>query len=287
MKTLVTGAAGQLGVEVVRILEASADGRDVTIVADHAELDIGDGTAVREVILRMRPDAVINCAARTAVDDCEADPASAFRVNADGVGHLAEACAAAGAHFTTISTDYVFDGTKLKPYAEGDAANPLSVYGRSKLAGEQAALAGGDGDSVTVVRTSLVCGAHGANAVKTVLEQLRHLPELRYVTDQVACPTFAADLAEAVVRLTRQRLGGLFHVTNEGAVSRFDLARATAAASGADPERVLPITTGRLRPQAAARPAYSALDNAALRDAGEPALRHFTEPLAELVAQLR
>ncbi len=287
MKTLVTGAAGQLGIEVVRVLEASGSGRDVTVVASRAEIDIGDRGAVHDFIRHMRPDAVINCAARTAVDDCEADPTGAFRVNADGVGHLAEACAAAGAHFTTISTDYVFDGTKLKPYAEDDTTNPLSAYGRSKLAGEQAALAGGgDGDAVTVVRTSLVCGAHGTNAVKTVLQQLRRRPELRYVTDQVACPTFAADLAETVVRLTRQRLGGLFHVTNEGAASRFDLARATAAAAGADPERVLPITTRHLRPQAAARPAYSALDNVALRAAGEPAMRHFTEPLAELVAQM-
>ena len=286
MKTIITGAGGQVGAELARALSLTGAGAGPAVALTRRELDVGDRAAVRAAVGALRPDAVINCAARTAVDDCEADADGAFRVNAAGAGHLAEACAAAGAHLTTISTDYVFDGRKAEPYTEDDEPGPLSVYGRSKLAGEQAAFAAAGG-TVAVVRTSLVCGAQGSNSVKTVLAQLRRGGELRYVTDQVACPTFAADLAEMLLRLARRRRSGLFHVTNQGAVSRFEFARATAAAAGADPGRVLPITTAELTPPpAAARPAFSVLDNAALRAAGLPLLRHFGEPLRELVAEL-
>ena len=280
MRVLVTGASGQLGTEVVGILTACGD---EVLAAGRIELDVADRSAVFEALAGSRVDAVVNCAACTDVDACESDPGGAKSVNALGVGYLAEACDEAGAHLVTVSTDYVFDGAKRTPYREGDSTNPLSVYGRTKLAGEEAA-----GRGATVVRTSLVCGRHGDNAVTAMLEQLRRGSVMRYVTDQVASPTFATDLAEVVVRLARGRWPGLFHVTNQGVMSRYELARAVSAEAGFDPDdRVMPITTAEIDPpRLAARPAYSVLDNAALRVHGIPEPRHFAEPLADLVAAL-
>lgn len=280
MRVLVTGASGQLGMEVAGLLRARGD---EPVALGRAQLDVSDRAAVLDAVAAAGVDAVVNCAARTAVDACELDPGGADAVNALGVGHLAEACEAAGAHLLTVSTDYVFDGAKRTPYAETDPTNPLSVYGRTKLSGEEAA-----GSGATVVRTSLVCGEHGNNAVSVMLEQLRSGSVLRYVADQVSCPTFAADLAQTLVRLAWARSPGLFHVTNAGAVSRYELARSVAAAAGLDPDkRVMPIATADVHPpRPAARPAYSVLDNGALRAAGEPPMRHFAEPLAELVGVL-
>ena len=277
VKVLVTGAGGQLGIDVV----AALDGHEVT-PADHGFLDVGEKEAVQSAIRSIQPDAVINCAGWTAVDWCESDPGRAHRDNGLAVGNLAEACAYVGAHLTTISTDYVFDGTKVGPYLETDTPNPQSVYGRSKLAGEMAA-----GLKATIVRTSWLCGAHGPNMVRTVLRILGKHETLRFVDDQVGHPTFTSDLAPVVVRLTVERRSGLFHVTNQGAVSWFEFAQAVAVASGADPERVEPISTAELDPpNIARRPTNSVLDNAALRNAGDPETRHFSDPLSELIAEL-
>ncbi len=284
---LVTGAGGQVGRELMVLLESGAWRRTTVTGLDRSQLDVSDRVAVRQAVQALRPDLVINCAARTDVDACETDPDGARSVNVDGVRWLAEACGEVGAHLTSISTDYVFDGHSRRPYTETDPTGPLSTYGRTKLEGEQAATAFGDPERVTVVRTSLVCGAHGNNAVKTILAQLSREGDIAYVTDQVACPTFAADLAQMVVRLSVTRRAGLFHAANRGAVSRFELAVAVAEVMGADTGRVNPITTDQLRPRRpAARPAYSALDNQALRAAGEPDMRHFREPLTELVDAL-
>ncbi len=278
MRVVVTGAGGQLGSEVLALL-----GDHQVTGTDRKTLDVGDRAAVRELIGSIRPDAVVNCAAFTDVDGCETDPARAHRDNARAVGYLAEACADVGAHLTTISTDYVFDGAQLTPYAETDAPNPLSVYGRSKLDGESAV-----GVGATVVRTSWLCGARGSNMVETVLSQLEGRARLRYVADRVANPTFVTDLAPVVVGLTFDRRAGLYHVTNQGSVSPWELARAVAESAGADPDRVESIAAADLNPpRLAPRPAYSVLDNAALRAAGEPVTRHYAEPLDELVAVLR
>ncbi|NIR37418.1 MAG: sugar nucleotide-binding protein, partial [Actinobacteria bacterium] len=218
----------------------------------------------------------------TAVDACETDPDRAFAVNGMAVRHLAEGCRATGAHLSTISTDYVFDGTKNDPYHEWDAPNPRSVYGRSKRAGEIEA-----GPAATVIRTSWLSGAEGTNVVKTVLGLLRDDGPLRFVTDQVGNPTFVTDLAPVVRRLSVERRPGIFHVTNQGAVSWFELAREIAAAAGADPDRVEPCLTSDLQPaRPAPRPANSVLDNVALRVSGLPGLRNFREPLRELVGDL-
>lgn len=282
MKVVVTGASGQLGTDVVRSWTVAGD---TVLGLDRPGLDITDRNAVLHLLTRDRPDVVVNCAAWTAVDACEGDPERAHQVNADAVAHLAEGCAAAGARLLQISTDYVFDGTKAEPYVESDATNPQSVYGQSKLAGEATALT--LGDRAAVVRTSWVCGEHGANMVKTILRLAATQPQLAFVADQVGHPTFTADLAPLLRRIAVAELSGVIHATNQGAVSWFEFAQAVVAASGRDPAMVSPISTADLQPpRPAPRPANSVLDNAAMRAAGMDLLRDFHAPLAELVDRL-
>jgi dTDP-4-dehydrorhamnose reductase len=281
MKVLITGAGGQLGHDLTSTCEAAGD---EVVAATHATLEVGDRDAVLGAICSVAPDAVIHAAAWTAVDACEGDPDRALRVNALGTRHVAEACRRVGAHLAYVSTDYVFDGTKHGPYDEWDRPNPQSVYGRSKWAGECEALAQAEG--ATVVRISWVMGEHGHNMVKTVLS-LADRPELAFVDDQRGCPTFTADLAPAVRRLVASRLPGLFHVTNQGDVSWYELVRAVLESAGHDPGKVRPIKTDELDPpRPAPRPANSVLDNAALRLSGLPLLPHYRESLDRLVARL-
>jgi dTDP-4-dehydrorhamnose reductase len=278
VKVVVTGAGGQLGRELV---DAFAD-HDV-VAFDHGAVDVADRDAVFQAIIVAAPDAVVHAAAWTAVDACEGDPERAYRVNALGTRHVAEAARRAGAPVHYISTDYVFDGTQAEPYNEWDEPNPRSMYGRSKLAGEREL----DPDA-TVVRTSWVCGRNGNNMVKTVLRLAGEHDELSFVDDQRGHPTFADDLAGMVRRLVVDRRSGVFHVTNQGAVSWYEFARAVLAAAGLDPERVHPIATADLDPpRPAPRPANSVLDNAALRLDGIPLLPHFSAPLERLVTELR
>ena len=279
MRVLVTGAGGQLGHDVVATCTSAGD--DV-IAADRSTLDVTQRDLVLGAVTSVRPDAVINCAAWTAVDACEDDPPRAFTANALSVRWLREACDRAGAHLTTVSTDYVFDGRLDRPYTEWDEPAPQSVYGRSKLAGEREA-----GVAATIVRTSWVCGAAGPNMAKTVLRLLADGSPLRFVDDQRGCPTFTADLAGMVRRLTADRRTGVHHVTNQGAVSWYEFAREVVAAAGGDPSRVTPITTAELQPpRPAPRPTNSVLRNAVLEMSGIPLLRDFRAPLRELVAAL-
>jgi|HigsolmetaAR201D_1030396.scaffolds.fasta_scaffold29933_2 dTDP-4-dehydrorhamnose reductase len=288
MRMLVTGAAGQLGSDVVAAARAAGD---EVAAADHATLDVTDRDAVLGAITTWRPEAVVHCAAWTAVDDCEQDPARAFTANALAVRWVAEACDRVGAHLVHVSTDYVFDGALDRPYHEWDATGPLSVYGASKLAGEREALA--LGPHAAVVRTSWVCGAHGPNIVATVLrlaaERHGEAGSLAFVDDQRGQPTFSADLAPLLRRIALERRSGTIHATNQGPVSWYELVREVLAAAGHDPGMVRPITTAELDPpRAARRPANSVLDNAVLRAAGVPLLRDFRDgPLQELVARLR
>jgi len=285
---LVTGAAGQLGSELVaelcRRAEATVHGPPLDVVAaDRARLDVSSRDEVMAAVTGLEPDVIVNAAAFTDVDGCEDDPERAFAVNALGVRHLAEAAGLVGAHLCQVSTDYVFDGSLDRPYHEWDRPNPVSVYGRSKLGGELEA-----GPAATVVRTAWVCGRHGRNFVTRILELARRddVP-LLVVDDQVGSPTMAADLAAAVVPLALARRRGLFHVTNGGGASRFELARAVLELAGDDPDRVLPIRTADLDPQPRAwRPPNSQLDNAALRLGGEALLPPWKDSLARLVADL-
>ncbi len=280
MRVLVTGAAGQLGHDVVAVCEAAGD--DV-LAADRATIDVTDRDAVLGAVTTWRPHVLINTAAWTAVDACEADPARAFASNALSVRWLSEACERADAHLVHMSTDYVFAGDRLDPYDEWDTPDPGNVYGASKLAGEREAM-----ESATIVRSSWVCGAHGVNMVKTVLRLIGQPGPLRFVDDQIGHPTFTADLAPMLRRLAVDRRRGVHHVTNQGVVSWFEFVREVVTAAGDDRSRVEPITTPDLQPpRLAARPANSVLDNAVLRMSGLPLLRDFREPLTELVRQLR
>ncbi|MDP8987628.1 MAG: dTDP-4-dehydrorhamnose reductase [Actinomycetota bacterium] len=280
MKVLVTGADGQLGREVVTLLEGA--GHDV-VATDQGSLDVTDRGAVLGAVAGLRPHAVVHTAAWTDVDACETDPDLAFRVNALAVRHVAEAGRRFAAHICHVSTDYIFDGTKAAPYVEWDPPNPLSVYGRSKLGGERELDPGS-----TLVRTSWVCGRHGDNMVKTILRLARERKELTFVDDQRGCPTFAGDLAAKIMELVVDRRPGLFHVTNQGPVSWFEFAREVLASAGLDPRRVRPVSTAELAPaRPAPRPANSVLDNAALRLSGLSLLPHHGEPLDRLVAQVR
>ena len=277
MRLLVTGAGGQLGQDVALAFA----GHEVAALT-HAQLDVSDRDQVLGAITTLRPQAIVHCAAWTAVDACESDPDRAFAANALAVRHVAEGARRVGAHVCHISTDYVFDGTKATPYHEWDTPAPRSVYGASKLAGEREL----DADS-TIVRTSWVCGFGGANMVKTILRIAAQQPNLAFVSDQIGHPSFTADLALAIRRLVIDRRPGVFHVTNQGAVSWYEFARAVLEAAGHDPDRVAPIATHELDPpRPAPRPANSVLDNGAWRLSGLAPLRDFREPLAELVAQL-
>ena len=279
MKVLVTGAAGQLGTELVDVF--SAHGDDVVGVA-HGDLDITDHGAVQRLVSDVRPDWILHAAAWTAVDNCESDPDKAFAVNGAATANIVESASKSGSRVLYVSTDYVFDGTKSGPYVETDPTNPQSVYGASKLAGEQALR-----PQDLNVRISWVCGFHGGNMVKTILRIAEAQPELRFVDDQIGHPTFADDAARMMHTLVHSDVAGTFHVTNQGAVSWFGFAREVLIAAGLDPERVSPIATADLQPpRPAKRPANSVLDNAALRNAGIPLLDDFRVPLARLVARL-
>ncbi len=276
-RVLITGAGGQLGTDCA-LTYADAE----VIAAARADLDVGDRTAVLEMVASAKPDVVIHAGAWTAVDHCEDDPDRAFRDNALAVRHMNEACTKNDAHLVHISTDYVFDGTKADPYLEWDATNPQSVYGHAKLAGEREVA-----PEFTVVRTSWVCGEFGHNMVKTILGAIAKYPTLSFVDDQRGHPTFTADLAKMLRLLGDERRPGIFHVTNAGAVSWFEFTQAVLEAAGEDPGRVEPIKTTDLDPpRPAPRPENSVLDNAALRLSGVTPLRDFREPLAELVAKL-
>lgn len=277
---LVTGAGGQVGREAT-VLFAAAGWH--VVAHDRAGLDITSRVEVLDAVGAAAPDAVVNLAAWNAVDQAETEVDGAFAVNAMAVRHLAEASRRVGARLCHVSTDYVFDGTKAGPYVEWDRTNPQSVYGRSKEAGEQEVGPGG-----LVVRTSWVCGAQGANLVKTVLNLATDPSRtLAFVTDQVGCPTMAADLAATLVTLVGDGHSGTFHATNAGPVSWYEFVQEILVAGGHSADRVRPILTAEMDPpRPAPRPRNSVLDGAALRLSGVAPLRDHREALAELVADL-
>jgi len=257
MKVLITGAGGQLGHELVRTAPADA----VVTALGSADCDVGDPDSVARAITCHRPEIIINAAGYTAVDKAESEPAVADRVNAQGPANLA---AAAGlARLLHVSTDFVFDGSQGQPWQTDDRTNPLSVYGRSKLAGEAPVLALGNRGAV--LRTSWVYSKFGGNFVKTMLRLMASRPEVRVVSDQVGAPTWARGLAEALWRLAgRQDMHGLHHWRDAGAASWYDFAVAIAEEAAAlqllsQPVSVLPIGTADY-PTPARRPAYSLLD---------------------------
>lgn len=282
MKVLITGAGGQLGTDLGRAFEAGTSYQ--VVPAGHDRLDVSDRDAVRAAVGVAHPEVIVHAAAWTAVDACESDPDRAWRVNALGTRHVAEAASSVGAHLVYVSTDYVFDGTSERPYVEWDDPHPASVYGRTKLGGEREAAAA---PGACVVRTSWVCGVHGANMVKTILRLAASRDSLAFVDDQRGCPTFTDDLATAIVRLATERRPGVFHVTNQGPTTWYRLACEVVAAAGRDPAMVSPIATADLDPpRPAPRPANSVLDNVALRQSGLPLLADYHQPLERTVKAL-
>ncbi|MGH9577203.1 MAG: dTDP-4-dehydrorhamnose reductase, partial [Terriglobales bacterium] len=260
LRVLVTGSSGQLGSELVRTappqIQITATVRD--------SLDITDRRLVAEAVRSLRPDLIINAAAYTAVDAAESEPSVAFRVNRDGVAHVAQAAAHVGARLIQISTDYVFDGCKTTPYTPEDVPNPLNVYGESKLAGERVALEQTDGKAL-IVRTSWLYARHGRNFVKTMLRSLRQGSEVKVVCDQIGSPTDAQGLARALWTLAEQaNLQNVLHWTDAGVASWYDFAEAIRSAAieqmaNTHLGRVIPILTSE-RANPAQRPRFSVLD---------------------------
>ena len=222
------------------------------------DLDVTVAAAVRRAFQLARPDVVVNCAAWTAVDDAEAHEAEALAVNGRGPANVAAACAADGARLVQISTDYVFDGTALRPYAEDAGPAPRTAYGRTKLAGEQAVL-GELGDACYVVRTAWLYGAHGANFVRTMIRLERQRPAVDVVDDQHGQPTWTVDVARQIIALIQSGAApGIYHATSSGQTTWCGLAREVFRLAGADPARVRAIASSALdRP--ARRPANSVL----------------------------
>ncbi|MDC2956668.1 dTDP-4-dehydrorhamnose reductase [Streptomyces gilvifuscus] len=278
---LITGAGGMLGKDLMARL--TADMEQVVGLA-RGDLDITDPDAVHETVAEHRPDVVVNCAAWTAVDDAETQEAEALRINGHGPRNLAAACAATGAKLLQVSTDYVFAGDAVSPYAEDAPTAPRSAYGRTKRAGEQAVLAALP-HSGYVVRTAWLYGAGGGNFVRTMIKLESVKDTLDVVDDQRGQPTWTVDLADRLVRLGRSALNGvapagIYHGTSTGETTWFDLAREIFLLLGADTERVRPTTSAAyLRP--APRPSYSVLGHDRWAAAGLEPIRGWREALCE------
>jgi len=270
VRWLVTGAGGQLGSDLLRVLDAAN-----VVGTTRADLDITDPAAVAAAVARR--DVVLNAAGWTDVDGAESDEQAAYAANATGPAVLAEVCRAAGATLVHVSTDYVFAGDATTPYAEDAAVAPASAYGRTKAAGERAVLS--SGVPAYVVRTAWVYGETGGNFVKTMARLERERETLEVVDDQRGSPTWSRQLAAGLVELAASRAPyGVYHCTNAGDTTWCGLARAVFEELGADPERVRPTTTAAY-PRPAPRPAYSVLSDARWRAAGLTPLPPWGEAL--------
>jgi dTDP-4-dehydrorhamnose reductase len=246
---LVVGANGMLGRDLMALLGDRGHGVDI------AEIDITSLESVLKVVGDLNPEVVVNCAAYTDVDGCESNTETAMAVNGEGVGYLAMACRDIGALLVQVSTDYVFDGGKGTPYVEDDAPCPLSVYGESKLAGEMnAAFA----PEHLIVRTQWLYGQHGKNFVETMLKIGAEKDELTVVDDQIGSPTWAVDLARAIVALVDNGCRGIYHAANTEFCSWNGFAKAIFEEAGLQVS-VKPMTTSELN-RPARRPLYSTLD---------------------------
>ena len=274
MKILITGSNGMLGHDLVNAL---CDGHELILTTSQS-LDITDHQKTIDFISDSCPDIVINSAAYTDVDGCESNQELAFKVNAEGVGNLAIACKKIDCPLVQISTDYVFNGESTRPWIEEDATDPINVYGETKLKGEEAVL--NILDKYFIVRTSWLYGINGRNFPKTMLELADNHDEISVVYDEVGCPTYTLDLAEAIADLIKTDNYGIYHITNSGSCSWCEFAKYIFKIAEKD-VKVIPVTASEFaRP--AQRPSYSVLENKNLAENAYE-LRNYKEAIKDYI----
>lgn len=279
MKVLVIGAGGQLGSEVVRVLQSEHE----VISATRNEADITNLPQLLLLVERISPQVIVNAAAYTDVDGCEGNREKAFLVNALGARNVAVAAREVGAKLVHISTDYVFDGCKGTPYLEYDPPNPLNVYGLSKLLGEQ--MVREQNPRSFILRVAWLYGSRGKNFVKTILRLAQEREEIRVVNDQRGTPTFVGDVAHEIKVLIETDCYGLYHCTSQGSCTRYEFAREILRLAGI-PARVVPVTSAEF-PTSARRPADSTLENFLLKVQGLDVMPHWEESLASQIGKIK
>lgn len=285
MKVLVTGASGQLGRDVVLLLEQ--EGHDV-LACDRDQMDITNQAQCNEVISSYHPEVIIHCAAYTAVDAAETDTDGAYKVNAVGTRNVVVAAEKVGAKLIYISTDYVFDGQSTTPYQEYDDTNPQSVYGKSKRAGEW--LVQSLCSRWFVVRTSWVYGLHGNNFVKTMLKLGQEKPKLQVVHDQKGSPTYTVDLALFLIELMGTEMYGVYHASNRGECTWYEFTQAifeeAQTVVGVSIQAELEPCTTENFPRPAPRPVNSVMDHLSIRTNGLTDLRPWREGLRDFIRSM-
>lgn len=279
MKILITGSNGMLGHDLQEVLEDKHE----LILTTSKTLDITDKNSTIEVIKDNNPDIVINSAAYTDVDGCEENQELAYAVNGEGVRNLALACKEIDCPLVHISTDYVFDGTARDPIAEDGEIGPISVYGKSKLKGEEAILE--VLDKYFIIRTAWLYGINGKNFPKTMLELAKNHSEITVVYDEVGTPTYTPDLAYGISQLIETECYGIYHLTNSGSCSWCEFAKYIFEVAEAD-VKVIPVTASEFaRP--APRPSYSVLNNKNWIDNGFKPLRSYKEAIKEYIGLIK
>jgi dTDP-4-dehydrorhamnose reductase len=280
MRIVVTGAMGQLGQDLVKVL---SENQHEVFSFSRDEMDVTCMDTVRKAIHESQPDSIIHTAAYTNVDQAESNEDQAYLVNAYGCRNLAIVAQEVQATLCYISTDYVFDGQGNTPYKEYDQANPLGVYGKSKFAGEE--LIKSLSSKYFIVRTSWVYGLYGNNFVKTMLRLAQEKEELSVVSDQIGSPTYTVDLAHFLACLIQTEKYGIYHASNTGTCSWYEFAKAIFEEANIQ-INVLPVTTKEF-PRPAPRPEYSVMDHLAIRANGLEDLRHWRAGLIEFLKELR
>lgn len=282
MNILVTGCNGQLGNEI-QLLEKSYENHKF-FNTDVNELDITDAQAIERFVDEHSIDGIINCAAYTAVDRAEENEALCGKLNADAPGWLAAAMGRRGGWMVQVSTDYVFDGTKHTPYVETDGTCPDSVYGRTKLVGEKLVVE--NCSRSMIVRTAWLYSTFGNNFVKTMMRLGKEKPELGVIFDQIGTPTYARDLAVAIMTAVDKGIvPGVYHFSNEGVTSWYDFTKAIHRIAGITGCHVRPLHTSEY-PTPANRPHYSVLDKTKIKQTYNIEIPHWEESLAECISQL-